>query len=63
MVWGINFAIVSTQMVSHPNNTEFGPRRPCVRCTAIQISRLAFVGVVVVPREPAEWPAKVDRFR
>ena len=44
-------------------NTEFGPRRPCVRCTAIRIARLAFVGVVFVPRGSAEWPARVDRVR
>ena len=26
-------------------NTEFGPYRPCVRCIAIRIAQLAFVGV------------------
>ena len=46
-----------------PKNTEIGPRRPYVRCTAIQIARLAFVGVVFVPRGTAEWPARVDRVR
>ena len=45
-----------------PKNTKFGPRRPCVRCTAIRIARLAFVGVVFVPRGLAEWPAR-DRVR
>ena len=48
---------------SPPKNTEFGPRRPCVRCAAIRIARLAFAGVVFVPRGPAEWPARVDRVR
>ena len=42
-------------------NTEFGPRRPCVRCTAVRITRLAFIGVVFVPRGLAEWPVRVDR--
>ena len=28
---------------SPTQNTEFGPRRPCVRCTAIRIARLAFL--------------------
>ena len=44
-------------------NTEFGPCRPCVRCAAIRIVRLAFVGVVFVPRGPAEWLARVDHVR
>ena len=50
---------------SPPRNTEFGPRRPCVRCAAIRIARLAFAGpgVVFIPRGPAEWPARVDRVR
>ena len=43
--------------------TEFWPRRPCVRCIAIRIARLAFVGVVFVPRGLAEWPARVNRVR
>ena len=46
-----------------PLKTEFGPRRPCVRCTGIQIARLAFIGVVFVPHAIAEWPARVDRVR
>ena len=46
-------------VISPPKNTEFGPRRPCVRCAASRIARLAFIGVV--PRAPAEWPARVDR--
>ena len=36
---------------------------PAFRCTAIRIARLAFVGVVFVPRGSAEWPARVDRVR
>ena len=50
-------------VISPPKNTEFDPRRPCVRCAAIRIARLAFVGVVFVPRGPAEWPARVDHVR
>ena len=46
-----------------PKNTKFGPHRPCVHCIAIRIARLAFVGVVLVPRGPAEWRARVDRVR
>ena len=53
----------SLAAVSFPENTEIGPRRPCVRCAAIQIARLAFVGVVFAPRGTAEWPARVDRVR
>ena len=35
--------------------------RPCVRCAAIRIARLAFIRVVFIPRGTAEWPARVDR--
>ena len=38
----------SLAVISLPKNTEFGPHRPCVLCTAIWIARLAFVGVVFV---------------
>ena len=44
-------------------NTEFGPCRPCVRCTAIRIAQLVFVGVVFIPRGTAEWLARVDCVR
>ena len=45
-------------------NTEFGRRRPCVRCCiAIRIARLVFVGVVFVPRGTAEWLTRVDCVR
>ena len=44
-------------------NTEMSPHRPCVRCAAIRIARLAFIRVVFVPLGPAEWPARVDRVR
>ena len=43
-----------------PRNTEFGPRRLCVRFATIRIARLAFVGVVLAPRGTAEWLARVD---
>ena len=29
----------------------------------VRIARLAFAGVVFVPRGAAEWPARVDRVR
>ena len=38
-------------------NTESSPPRPCVRCAAIRITRLAFIRVTFVPRGSAEWPA------
>ena len=44
-------------------NTEMSPHRPCVRCPAIQIARLAFIHVTVVPHRTAEWLARVDRVR
>ena len=44
-------------------STEFGPHRPCVRCAAVRIARVAFVDVVVVPRATAEWLARVVRVR
>ena len=52
---------VRSAVISPPKNTESGPGRPCVRCIANRIARLAFVGVVFVPRGPAEWSARADR--
>ena len=46
-----------------PQNTGFGPHRPCVRCAAIRIARLAFIGVLFIPCGTAEWPARVGRVR
>ena len=46
-----------------PQNTGFGPHRPCVRCVAIRIARLAFIHITFVPRGIAEWLARVDRVR
>ena len=46
-----------------PPNTGFGPHRLCVRCAAIRIARLAFIGVVFVPHGTAEWPVRVGRVR
>ena len=51
----------SLAVISPPKNIEIGPRRPCVRCAAIRIARLVFVGVVFVARGTAKWPARVDR--
>ena len=57
------FESLALAVISPPKITEFGPRRRCVLCTAIRIARLAFVGVVFVPRGPAEWPTRVDCVR
>ena len=46
-----------------PRNTESSPDRPCVRCAAIRITRLAFIRLTFVPRGTAEWLARVDRVR
>ena len=46
-----------------PKNTESGPRRPCVRCAAIQIARLASIRLTCVPRGIAEWLARGDCVR
>ena len=46
-----------------PPNTGFGPHKPCVRCAAIRIARLAFIRAVFVPRGTAEWPARVGCVR
>ena len=53
----------SSRISKEKVNKELSPRRPCVRCAAIRIARLAFVGVVFVQRGPAEWSARVDRVR
>ena len=48
---GRNRAIVIAESLAFvgthisPENTGFGPHRPCVRCAAIRITRLAFIGV------------------
>ena len=42
---------------------EISPHRPCVRCAAIRIVRLAFVRLTFVPRGIAEGLARVDRVR
>ena len=41
-------------------NTEIGPHRPCVRCVATRIARLAFIRVTLndIPRGIAKRPAK-----
>ena len=44
-------------------NTEIGPHRPCVRCAAIRVARLAFIRLTFVPYGTAEWLARVDRVR
>ena len=46
-----------------PRNTEISPHRPCVRCAAIRIARLAFVRLTFVLRGTAEWLVRVDRVR
>ena len=47
VIAAIPFASVRSSS-SLPQNTGFGPHRPCVRCAAIRIARLAFIGVVFV---------------
>ena len=43
---------------------RISPHRPCVRCAAIRIARLAFIhSLTFVPRGTAEWLARVDRVR
>ena len=42
-----------------PQNTEISPHRPCVRCAAIRIARLAFIHLRFVPRGIAEWRARL----
>ena len=44
-------------------NTEISPHRPCVRCAAIRIARLAFIRLTFIPHGTAEWLARVDRVR
>ena len=48
-----------------PQSTEISPLslRPCVRCAAIRIARLAFTRLTFVPRGTVEWLARVDRVR
>ena len=46
-----------------PKNTEIGRQRPCVRCAAIRIARLAFIRLTFVPHGIAEWTARVDSVR
>ena len=45
------------------DNTEISPHRPCVRCAAIQIARLAFIDLTFVPHGTVEWLATIDRVR
>ena len=44
-------------------NSEISPHRPCVRCAAVRIARLAFARLTFVPHGAAEWLARVDRVR
>ena len=63
VVAAIRITSVRWRLHVSPKDIEFGPRRPCVRCIAIRIARLAFVCVVFVPSGPVEWLARVDRVR
>ena len=45
-----------------PRNTEISPHRPCVRCAAIGIARLAFSRLTFVLRGTAERLARVAAF-
>ena len=47
-------------------NTEIGPRMPCVRCTSSRMTwivRLAFIRATCVPRGTVAWFARVDHIR
>ena len=46
-----------------PQNTQISPHRPCVRCAAIRIARLALTRLTSVSRGTAEWLARVDCVR
>ena len=45
-----------------PQNTAIGAHRPCVRCAAARIARLAFIHATFIPHGSAEWSARVDAF-
>ena len=60
VVAAIRITSVRWRSYLSPKHIDFGPRRLCIRCAAIRIARLAFVGVVFVPRGSAEWLARVD---
>ena len=62
LFWGYFLGYVRWLSYLPPKNTEVGPRRPCVRCAAIRIARLAFVGAVFVPRGMAyeSWPRSLN---
>ena len=45
-----------------PKNTEFGPRKPCVRCAAVRIVRLAFVGAYSFYVELRNGPRELSAF-
>ena len=53
----------SLAVISPPPNKEIGPHRPCVRCAAFRVARLAFIHATFVPHGTAEWPARVDCIR
>ena len=46
-----------------PPNAKVSPHRPCLRCTAVGIARLAFIRVTFVPHGIAESPARGDHVR
>ena len=53
----INGVRQKTYQVTSPNKIGIGLHRPCIRCTACRIARLAFTGVTFsVPRGLAEIP-------
>ena len=62
VIVAIRIASVRWQLYLPPKYRNC-PHRPCVRCVAIRIARLAFVRLTFVPRGTAEWLARVDRVR
>ena len=63
VIAAIRIASVRWRSYLPPKTQRISPDRPCVRCAAIQIARLAFIRFTFVPRGIAAWLARVDRVR
>ena len=61
VIAAIRIASARWQSYLPPQNAEISPHRPCVRCAAARIARLAFIRLTFVPHGIAEWLARVDR--
>ena len=60
VIAAIRIASVRWRSYLPPTHRESSPHRPCVRCAAIRIARLAFIRLTFVPRGTAEWLPRVD---